>query len=249
MRNLPVAVILILCLLLAHGCTSASVSRSVGDTTPISFVPLKGTLIERTVGKLRRLAVLPVSLEVEPKNPKWCLEKCAWEGLDSAIENEVVACLQDKRGYEILSLSAGWDGTGYASLFTPEEVSALTEKLAAHARDGDPLRPPTDVADLVKKIGTRAGIDGIMVIQGKAVTLDVFDYASWFASFSLLIPFSMARAGVTLRADVYETATGRNVWTEELSSRGVPNQNDHYGKMLCDVMEQSIPRILTRPLN
>lgn len=245
MKDFPAAVILILCLL-AQGCTSVFVSRSVGDTTPVSFVPLTGSLIERSVGKLRRLAVFPLALEVGPENPKWCLERCAWEGLDSAIEKEVVTCLQDKRGYEIVSLAAGSGGTGPAPVFRPEEVSALTERLAAHARDGDPLRPPAEVAELVKRIGMRAGVDGIMVIQGKAVTLNVIDYLSWFASFSLLIPVSMARIGVNLRADVYETATGRNVWTGELSSGGVPHREEHYGKALCDIMEQAIPRILTK---
>jgi len=246
MRDFHIVVLLIPCLLLCHGCTTASVSRSVRDTTPVSFTLLKGTLMERSVGKLRRLGVLPVLLDVEPKNPKWCLEKCAWEGLDNVIEKEIVSCLQDRRGYEIIPISAAMNG--HAPVFTLKEVSTLTDRLAAHAREGDPQRSPEDVTALVKNIGNRAGIDGIMVIQGEAVTLNAFDYAAWFASFSLLIPVSMLRVGLSLRADVYETATGRNVWTGELSGRGVPNYAEHYGMKLCDVVEPAIPRILTQPL-
>jgi len=246
MRDFKMILVLILCLLFCHCCTSTSVSRSVEDTTPVSFTILKGTLMKRSVGKLRRLAVLPVLLEVEPKNPKWCLGKCEWEGLDKAIEEEVVSCLQDKRGYEIISVSD--DSKEHAPILTPEEVSALTDKLAAHAQDGNLQRSPEDVSVLLKTIGNRTGLDGIMLIHGKAITLNAFDYVAWYATFSLFIPVSMLRVGVSLKSDVYETAIGRKVWTGELTGRGMPNRDEHYGMKLCDVIEPAIPRILTQPV-
>ncbi|HOC59624.1 MAG TPA: hypothetical protein PKN70_06730 [Smithellaceae bacterium] len=246
MRIFNIILILILCLLFCHGCTSASVSHSVDDTTPVSFTMLKGALMKRSVGKLRRLVVLPVLLDVEPRNPKWCLGKCEWEGLDKAIEEEVVACLQDKRGYEIIALSAS--SKEHTPILTSEEVSMLTDKLVAHAHDDNLQRSPEDIAVLLKAIGNRTGLDGIMLIHGKAVTLNAFDYVAWYATFSLFIPVSILRVGVTLKADIYETSTGRNVWTGELTGGGVPNQAEHYGMKLCDVIESAIPRILTQPV-
>jgi hypothetical protein len=207
---------------------------------------LKGALMKRSVGKLRRLVVLPVLLDVEPKNSKWCLGKCEWEGLDKAIEEEVVACLQDKRGYEIISISAA--SKEHTPILSPEEVSTLTDKLAAHAHDGNLQRSPEDVSVLLKTIGNRTGLDGIMLIHGEAVTLNAFDYVAWYATFSLFVPVSMLRVGVSLKVDVYETSTGRNVWTGELTGRGMPNQAEHYGMKLCDVIEPAIPRILTQPV-
>jgi hypothetical protein len=215
---------------------------------PVTYTVLEGARIERSVGRLRRLAVLPVQLQVMPKNPKWCLEKCGWEGLDSSIEIEAITCLRDKRGYEVISLDS-LTSEGAADYFTPEKVSEIAKTFADNARESDPDRPPEEVAILVKELGSRVGLDGILVIQGTATSLSLADWAAAYASFSLSLPLSFLRIGVSLRADVFEAATGRNVWTSRLSSGWEPHATDHYGMVLIDPIEPAIPRVLTNPVD
>jgi hypothetical protein len=244
-RSFRIPILLFLCSLVL-GCTSASVSRNSKEVMPVTYTALEDARIERSVGKLRRLAVLPVQLEVSPKDPKLCLEKCGWAGLDGAIEVEAIRCLGEKRGYEVTSADSLVSES--TASFTSEELSKFAKALADKARESDSDRSPEEVVTLVKEIGSRAGLDGIVVIQGEATSLSVIDFVVMYASFSLSTPLSFMRIGVSLRADVFEVATGRNVWTSTLSSGGEPSAREHYGTVLLDPIEPAIPRVFTRPL-
>jgi hypothetical protein len=243
-RGFRTTALLFLCSL-ALGCTSASVSRDSKVVMPVTYTVLEGTRMERSVGKLRRLAVLPVQLKVTPKSHKWCLVKCGWGGLDNSIEMEAINCLRDKRGYEVISLDSPANESAVS--FTPEELSRFAKTLADNARAGNPDQPQEEVVTLVKELSGRAGLDGIVVIQGKATSMSLIDWAAGYASFSLSLPLSFVRIGVSLRADVFETATGRNVWTCTLYGGGEPSADEHYGMVLLDPIEPAIPRALTRP--
>lgn len=247
MRSFRSTTILFLCALLLGSCTSVSVSRDAKEVRPVTYRARDDVRIERSVGKLRRLAVLPVQLDVSPKNPKLCLEKCGWEGLDSAIEMEAIRCLRGKRGYEVVSMDslAGEGGKP----FTTEELAKFTQSLAHQARESDPDLPSEGIISLVKELGGRAELDGIVVIQGESVSLNIIDFIALYATFTLSSPITFLRIGVSLRADVFEVATGRTVWTSSLTSGGHPNASEGYGTMLLDPIEPALPRLFTIPLD
>lgn len=235
--------VLSLCLLVL-GCASAKISRSSKEVMPVSYELLESARIVRSVGKLRRLAALPVQLGVSPENPKGCLGACGWVGLDRLIEEEAILFLRDKRGYEVVALQDAAAG-GNAG-FSPEELSQYARMLATNAREGTPDQPPDEVVTLVRRVGERTGVDGLLVIQGKATDMGLAEWGLAYASFSLTLPLSLMRMGVSLRADVFEAKTGRNVWTSTLSSGGVPNASEHYAMLLLGPIEPAVPRVLTK---
>ena len=244
MSPVRVTFLLSVCLLI-EGCTTASLPRDSKQVTPVTYKAMEDIKIERTVGKLRRLMVLPVQLMVSPEDPKMCLEKCGWEGLSVNIEAEAVTCLREKRGYEVSSGGELLRDNG--PVFTLEELSNYARDLASSAREGDPDKPQPETVRRVRELGKWAGVDGIVVIQGSATSLTLWDLAAGYASFSLSLPLSFLRVGISLRADVYETSTGRAVWTSTLSSGWEPNSQEHYGIVLFERIEPAIPRVFTRP--
>jgi len=240
MNSLRISVLLFMCFLML-GCTSASVLKSSKMVTPMTYTILEGTKIERSVGKLRRLAVLPVQLSVTPKNPKMCLGPCGWEGLDNVIETGAIKCLRDRRGYEVILMDAP------TAFFTPEEVSEFARTLAKSIRESDPDRLHEEVVSLVKEFGSRAKVDGVVVIQGMATSLSLVDWALGYASFTLSLPLSFLRIGVSLRADIFEVATGHTIWSSVLYGGMEPRASEQYGMVLLDPIEPAIPRVLTKP--
>lgn len=229
---------------LAWGCASASVTHCAEDVVASTYTVIEGARLERTVGKLRRLAVLPVQLEVSPRDPRWCLAPCGWEGLAPVIESEAVDCLSGKRGYEVLG--PGALGGAVPGGFSREELEALARLLAAAAAGGTGASPD-EAAQRVCDLGRQARLDGVVVVQGRATSLCLADWVAGCASFTLTFPISFLRIGVSLRADIFEAATGRHVWTAKLRRGWAPDAANHYGLELFDLIEPALPRVFTLP--
>lgn len=230
---------------LAWGCTTASVTHSAEDAAPSTYTLIEGVRLERTVGKLRRLGVLPVQLDVSPRDPRWCLEPCGWEGLAPAIESEAVDCLSGKRGYEVLG--PGALECAVPGGFSREELEALARLLAAAAVEGSGASSD-EAAQRVCNLGRQARLDGVVVVQGRATSLCLADWVAGYASFTLTFPISFLRIGVSLRADIYEAATGRPVWTAKLRQGWEPDTANHYGLTLFDLIEPALPGVFALPV-
>lgn len=226
------------------GCTSVSVSKNTQDVSPNSYTIIDGVRMERTVGKLRRLGMLPVQLKVSPENPKMCIEKCGWVGLDKVIRDEAAHFLHDRRGYEVVLLEELT--LEKEAVFKIEELQVYARNFVEVIQSASPEMPAIQIDALAKTIGERAGVDGIVVIQGTATDLHLVDWLVLYGSFTLSAPLSYGRIGTSLRVDVFEASSGRNVWTSKLTSGGIPNAGEKYGVLLLDPIEPALPKAFIR---
>ncbi|MEI6069293.1 MAG: hypothetical protein WCP96_18310 [Methylococcaceae bacterium] len=130
------------------------------------------------------------------------------------------------------------------------ELENLTGQLTEYGEDYPKGIPPTTIANIVKKIGNNTKVDGILIIHGSFTELTWIDDLSWFGSFALTIPISMARIGIRLKSEIYEVATGKLVWAATVKVGGQPsvgfyNHNPVTG--LFDYIEPAVPKVLIAP--
>jgi hypothetical protein len=223
--------------LLAAACAGDGVDRAARDVRPLSHRPLASGL-ERSVGLLRRLVLLPVRLDFSPQDPGWCMDPCDAEALRAGIAESVRHELGDRRGYEL------------APLEPSGALDADVAALASFAAERPDAAPPSALAARVRELASAAHADGVVIVHGRATTLTWLDGAAWLATFSLAIPVSMARIGTRLEADVFEAASGRLVWASRIRSWGAPGtERTPLARSLFDPIEPALPAVLSVPLD
>ena len=93
----------LLALLLLVGCTYARVDVHEPDVTPVSYQPRAGARLERSIGRLRRLALVVAPFEASPADPRWCLDPCDAAVYTRDAQVHALALLEDWRGYEVVT--------------------------------------------------------------------------------------------------------------------------------------------------
>jgi hypothetical protein len=94
----------VLCAALLSGCAHARVEVHERDVVSVSYEPLAESRLERTTGRLRRLAVVAVPFEASPRDPRWCMDPCDVTAYGHEVESSGLALLEDWRGYELVRL-------------------------------------------------------------------------------------------------------------------------------------------------
>jgi hypothetical protein len=233
------------------GCASTNVVVSSPTITAITHRPEDQSL-QRSVGLLRRLAILPLQLDVTPQNPGRCALPCNWEALRRGLTHNSVDYLSTRRGYEVVTLDALASSDVVVDL-SERELAERVGRLATFASRRSTEPPPEELADMVRDLGTQAGVDGIVILHGNTTTLTWMEVAAAFplalSGYGLLaaIPIEMARLGTKLEADIFEVATGRLVWTSVFSARGKLSVPSAAVAALFDPIEPALPAVLTRP--
>jgi hypothetical protein len=220
------------------GCAHADVRIGARDVQPSTYRPIPSHL-KRSVGLLRRLAAPPLRLETSPADPRYCMDRCDSEAFAAALASDAARMLTDWRGYEVVPVEAS------------PELPAELDELARWARSADGDEPPEPLRALVRRIGGAVRCDGVMLLQVDLVYLTWLDAAAWYATLTFAIPFSMARVGTRLEADVFDTRGGRRVFGSRLRAGGSPEMElSHSGDLvdeLFDRLELALPSVLTRP--
>jgi hypothetical protein len=160
------------------GCATTNVVVSSPTVTAITHRPEDQSL-QRSVGLLRRLAILPLQLDFTPQNPERCALPCNWEGWRRGLANNVMDYLSTRRGYEVVTLDP-LAPSHVAVDLTDGELQERVSRLAIFAsrRSTDP--PPEELAVMVRDLGTRAGVDGIVILHGSTTTLTWMEVAAAF---------------------------------------------------------------------
>lgn len=205
----------LLLFLFCQGCSSHfwQVSR---DITPISYQAAEEG-VKRTVGKLRRLVILPVRYErnrvIFEGNPTEGQKK----GTARTVLLKVKEHLVDWKGYEVVLLEMYEDIYPEKLGLTPDavakDIAALTD-WARSAADGQP--PPPEISAMAAEIGRPLNCDGVLVIQGHSRFCNA-GYIATLLTASLAWPVWWACNDYEIRADLFEVATGRIVWRSMVS--------------------------------
>ena len=87
---------------LVTGCAHAHVEVHERDVTPVTYAPLAGATLERTTGRLRRLAFSAALFEGSPRDSRWCMDPCDAAAYGRDFEARARELLTDWRGYELV---------------------------------------------------------------------------------------------------------------------------------------------------
>jgi hypothetical protein len=225
-------------LLLCAGC-GGKTWQTAQPVTPTTYERV-GAPVERTIGKLRRLAVLPVKMDVtlplfggafsEPRT------RDAEARLAATWAGRTTAFLSGTKGYEIVPLEAL--GAGEAAL------SALADW--APDAEEDATAPP-DTAAAVASLARRLGVDGFVAVRGLQRAPNA-SLVLTILTASLTWPLIALENREAYRAAVVEAATGRVVWRARVwhaspflggAARRL-NPEDLFGRI-----EHAVPIVLT----
>jgi len=230
------------------GCaTSTHIAVSEKEVEPRTYSP-EPTTVERSVGMLRRLVVLPIVLQTSPEDPKLCVDPCDWPGLQRGLANSVVLYLARERGYEVSSVDPAVESRVTIGLERATLANAA-RKLADFARSRSAGAPPAEIAGLVNSIGVHVDADGVVVLHGSVTVATWLDWAVTYGSFAMAAPIFL-RATASLEADIFEVAHGHLVWAGtyfKVLGMGMAPAPDQIIADLFDQIEPALPAVFTRP--
>lgn len=233
------------CFYALFACSSTTVTTK-SDVTPITYKGIDGNL-ERSVGKLRRLAILPLQVKVSPEDQRLCIDPCDWDLLLKNIAKDSYDYLQEKRGYEVISLDPRVSPPDIEGI-SSDQSEKIAKVIIQHAASlTEEANSQPEIETLIRDFGKRLKVDGIVVIKGSATDLTLIDGASWYLTFALSIPISMARIGLRLEARIYETTTGKFVWGCKIYRGGSPFASSFSGSDLFGTIEPAVPEVMTLP--
>jgi len=217
------------------GCTYHSESKE-----PVAPVTYEGTQYRKasSVGHLRRLAIMPV--EIKPYKGKYSSTKDQ-EAAELSYENACIKFLTEKKGYEIVAVRDA-EEKWRSELLSDSRYSSIRDLYQKwHQEIGK-----GDATSVIQKIGRALNADGVLVVRLK-------ERKPWGGLDGILnialmdIPLFYRLISPDIGAWIYETATGRLVWSEEHSIfGGDPSKVSNSLISLFAELENAVPRQLIK---
>jgi hypothetical protein len=100
-------VVAVAAMLLLSGCARTRVYVHERDVRPSTYEPRQGSTLQRTTGRLRRVALVVVPFAASPDEARWCMERCDIESEQRRIAERVLELLRDWRGYDVIAVDVG----------------------------------------------------------------------------------------------------------------------------------------------
>lgn len=235
MRQRVIAPVLVIALL--PGC--ATEWRSPHGTVPTTY-PLPAYRVDRSVGNLRRLAVLPPRLDCPGAFALWT-QSSRMEG--GACES--CSALADK-GYEILRVGDAAGAWRAEAVVAPEFGPIEELERAWAATDDDEAR-----AQVVQRLGRALEVDGIVAVWAQeprcekatgGIRTFLLGFGAGIANIALMdLPLVYYLQHTYAEALVYETASGALVWRSRLSGPTEGQRPNGIWSALFSDMENAIP--------
>jgi hypothetical protein len=199
-------------LALGSGC-SAKVTQTREKVTPSSFHDYQSS-VDRSVGLLRRLLVLPPQYTViHILNRKPEIDA----SLSTAMREGATSFLRDWKGYEIIQYRQPQDKGGQwapPAQSQPDPGLKTIYEWAENAEVDAP--PPAEVKNLISDLSRRFGTDGVLVLQGFHKAASPLLVASAILTVGLAMPLALMDAKWELKADIFEASSGRIIWRSRL---------------------------------
>ncbi len=235
MRVRVIAPVLVMALL--PGC--ATEWRSQHGTVPTTY-PLPAYRVDRSVGNLRRLAVLPPRLDCVGPFALWTHSSRPEDGTCGSC-----SALADK-GYEILRVGDAAGAWRADAVVAPEFGSIEELERAWAAADGDETR-----IDVVRRLGRALQVDGIVAVWAQELRCEkvtagtgtfLLVLGAGLANIALMdLPLFYYLQHTYAEAVVYETASGALVWRRRLSGPTEGGSPSGIWSALFSDMENAIP--------
>jgi hypothetical protein len=240
---MKVAAFACVAVILLHGC--ASEWRTEGPAKPITY-QVPAYRAERSVGNLRRLAILPPQMKrVGHFSIPVAQEDKASRPSGQSLSRDAATFLATEKGYETILVTDA-EGAWRPQLLVHSEFGSVQELAATW----EVARTDSEVEAAVRRIGQAYGADGVVALwteymaaeedESESVTQGLLNI--FLVNIPLFYSMSHSYAGAT----IFETATGRPVWKVELAGPDSPALS-RPGKVvpavrLFENLENAIPR-------
>ncbi len=203
---------IILCqsFLFCFACSS-KVWQDSREITPISY-RASAQQSGKSVGKLRRLAILPIGFDWNYNIAEGKPSKVDENLYKRALLSSAKDILRSQKGYEMIDPEIYKDVYAEKLRISENEMGDITNVLTAWAKTSDNgTLPPELIRSMVSKLGRSLNVDGLLVIQGHSHFCNG-GFLMTVLTASLAFPVLLICNDYELRADVYEVASGRIVW-------------------------------------
>lgn len=221
----------LLTLSLLPGCTSVWQSKEPVQPTTYTLPDYRR---DRSVGNLRRLALLPLHYKIRRGSETLAL------GYVEGVTHSIAAYLKEEKGYEIVVVAGERNAWREDIVKHPEfgTSARLAERWSAAGEDGPDQK-------LVTETGRALEVDGVITAwveydPGRSELRQT----GWAVAniFLLNAPLFYEMAHDRFRISIRETASGRVVWRGKVSELNQPPQ---VTKVL-ENLENALPAQLTR---
>jgi hypothetical protein len=236
--------------LLLAGC-GGRVWQAPEPMTPVSYQHIDQR-VDRSVGRLRRLALPPVHVDVTLPLFDGAFSKTRSAAAGAAVARiwgSETARVLEVKGYEVVQLDLYEDMAEAKLGVSWEQAVAHLDELATWARtsaDGEP--PPERVTAALTAVVRRLGVDGLVIVQGSRRAANVSTVLTILTA-SATWPLMFAEGRETFRADIFEVATGRIVWRgtawHHLGTPGGQSVPLVTPTQVFEMLEPAIPKVLT----
>ena len=193
-----------------------------------------------SVGKLRRLALMPLEIINKGKYDSPKDQVAAAQSYEDICAN----FLTRDKGYEIARVRDA-DGKWQNDLLDKSENSSIQELY----REWHKEKAEKHTASVIQKIGRALNVDGVLVVRITERKMSLAEGGLWAClNIALLnIPLFYLMISADKGAWIYETATGRLVWYEERSA--IADERSPITVSLSSLfrdMENAVPRQLIK---
>lgn len=234
---------------LLASCTSHDVWQADTKISPSSYSQPPETL-DRTIGKLKRLVIIPGVFEYKSDNTPDSSTDNSVEGTPAAalrdsIVLESARFLSVERGYDVQAL----DPKGLSEIQNVA-LEALMESCAKHIvvrSEGSRNDGPTAsaVRGCVRRIGRTLNADGVIVVSGSQVSDREWRFLLTVLTASLAWPTLLAQEKIETSASLFEVASGNVVWRGVFSkSAAEPTEHNVAVGLLFADYEHALPDVL-----
>ena len=210
------------------GCSSQWTTKSSPQALTYSATTDQ---VERTVGKLRRLLLLPVVIQTKdcPTTSDAQLAK--------ALQAAVEPYLSDWKGYEVVE----WE------TIAPVEQQLLLRLGEGQTKKGKENFPPEADRKALMALVAKEEIDGILVINGDIKCLNAIDVLLYFIIIGMP-NWAQKISGENLSAGIYSAADGRLVWLSYIHvlppAVGGGSDSAYWANGLFREIENAVPAVL-----
>lgn len=220
---------------ICSACTSTDLWTAKRDVVPVTYEIGKDP-VKRSVGRLRRLVVLPIALE--DRNPDGLSEQFYPDDWVTQTKAMLLVAtsgfLVERLGYEVTAL----DRLNKSS-FTESTNRAIAVLTSWSATAPDGASSPPDVKAAVAALGAAFRADGVLVIQGYIKKASAEAFMAVFLTAGMAWPLLYADHQKELHADIYEVASGQMVWRHK-------QEGDFADEGLLTPLEPALPAIFER---
>jgi hypothetical protein len=209
--------------------------------------------VQRTVGLLRRLVILPARIAFFPSDPKNCFDTCNWEQQQLDVAQGIPGYLSEARGYEVVTLDPLHPDQRSVDL-PVANLEEFVDRLASFADQRSSEPPSEDLVKTIKLVGDQVWVDGLVVIRGSVTTMTwaevVLAIPLGLSGYGLLaaVPVELVRFRSKFEADIFETRTGKLIWASAYSGPPSASSASHVARQLLDPIEPALPSAMTRTI-